>query len=78
MNKTPFLKFILDGTSESGKTNRYHVYSNINSSFLGTIKWYSNWRRYIFCSDMGTVFDATCLDEISDFLKKLMCERNKR
>lgn len=34
---------------------------------LGTISWMPPWRRYIF-DPYGSVFDATCLREIAQFL----------
>jgi hypothetical protein len=62
------LRIIQQGTSESGKTNRYSV-TNTQGVALGTVSWYSQWRRYWFVPTGATVgFDAGCLLDIGDFL----------
>jgi hypothetical protein len=71
------------------KTKRFEVVSKTDGSKLGEIKWHSPYRKYaIFIwSDwrqgfMGgidvKIFDTTCLDEISQFIKKLMEEKRKK
>lgn len=73
-----YLRFESDGTSESGKTLKFEVYSNVNDSYLGRIKWFSNWRRYVFTPPIScsSIFDSSCLKEITAFLDKLMEDRH--
>jgi len=63
-----FVKFENAGLSDSGKTQRWLVTST-GGAHLGTVSWYSQWRRYAFQPIAGTVFDANCLREIADFLQ---------
>ncbi len=71
------------------KTKLFHVISKTDGSKLGEIRWHSRYRKYSFLvtSKMyhddfygnywcdTKIFDTTCLDEISAFIKKLMEER---
>lgn len=62
-----FLTFRLIKKSDSGKTYIWHV-CNRNSVLLGSIAWYSKWRRYCFYSTGDEVlFDANCLKRIAQF-----------
>lgn len=74
------LEFVRDGTYPHLKTSIHHVYSAHDGSYLGDIKWRSGWRRYIFAPnnshEVVTVFDASCLEEIANFLKAEMALRN--
>jgi len=55
------------------KTLRFLVTTADNRSVLGTVAWYSQWRRYAFYPTHGTVFEQDCLREIADF-----CETKTR
>lgn len=71
------------------KTKTFHVISKTDGSKLGEIKWHSQYRKYSFQVTSNVyedkifrgyvldtkIFDTTCLDEISSFIKKLMEER---
>lgn len=70
------LKFECVGKTKSGLTNIYEV-QNGWDEFLGEIKWYANWRRYLFFPDAECKFDAICLKKIADFCSNLMEERKK-
>lgn len=59
----------------SGKTKRFYVHAKHGDFKLGEIKWYSSWRKYAFFPESHTVFEPTCLSDISDFIKGLMAER---
>lgn len=61
-----FLTFNVQALGESVKTQRWTVLSQ--SASLGEISWYSAWRRYAFHPSQGTVFDAACLAEVTEFL----------
>jgi len=53
-----------------GKTNRYYVLSK-SQHILGTIKWYGAWRQYCFYPQGTTIFNRTCLNDISKFVGEL-------
>lgn len=50
--------------SKTHVTKRWAVKST-GGSFLGEIKWYAQWRRYVFWPNVRTLFDAECLVEIA-------------
>ena len=57
------------------KTKQFAV-KNTSGNIMGFVRWYAPWRRYCFFIDYSSVvFDAGCLNEIKDFLDKLMLER---
>jgi len=52
--------------------NDYDVVNNRSNETLGFVLWYRDWSCYTFESKgIGYVFNATCLDDISHFLKQL-------
>lgn len=42
---------------------------------LGIIKWHAPWRQCCFFPNSGCVFSRGCMNDINDFIKKLMDER---
>jgi hypothetical protein len=66
----PRLDYIIIGESPSGKTLIIRV--ECNGLMLGIIKWYSNWRRYVFYPDRNTLFDSKCLSNIQLYLERMM------
>lgn len=74
-----FLEFNDPMLSDSGKTWVIGVKSAGNpSQFLGTIKWFGAWRRYVFHPESNTLFDAGCLSAIQTKINELMAERKKK
>lgn len=79
-NKEPtwlrFERFDLPGR----KTPIYQVTNKENGVYLGDIKWHGAWRKYTFftkpASQVGLqfLFEATCLQDMTDFLNDLMTE----
>lgn len=59
-------------TSKSGKTFIIPVQSKSRRDLLGIIKWYGPWRQYTFEPEYATIFSRGCLQEIKDYLEKLM------
>lgn len=49
------------------KTNHYNVLSKQTKVKLGIVKWWGQWRKYVFVP-LDSVFDAKCLVEVSEFL----------
>lgn len=55
----------------SAKTGRWKVevcYGPNIGDLLGTIKWHAPWRRYCFFPESDTIFEITCLNDITDFI----------
>jgi hypothetical protein len=62
-----YIHFVLPKPSASSKTTIWQVVS-MNDDTLGEVRWYAQWRRYGFYPDGdGSVFDANCLQALSDF-----------
>ena len=59
----------------TGKTWVYEITSRSNYQTLGVVKWYGPWRQYCFHPEQETMFNQTCLAEITQFLKDLKEER---
>lgn len=67
-----WLEFSKAGTSESGKTIVWWLYSskedNIHTGLhLGEIRWRGAWRKYAFFPEPDTVFEQDCLRDIAQF-----------
>lgn len=45
---------------------------------LGQVRWYAQWRQYGFYPEVGTVFEKTCLTDITDFIKELNVEQKRK
>lgn len=58
------------GFSESGKTSFFQVLTKDRTTRLGMVSWYAPWRKYVFESSGGMVYDANCLREIADFTER--------
>lgn len=65
-----YLNFKDEGLVSPGSvTHKFSVTSRQNSSLLGYVKWFIQWRQYCFFP-MNAVFDKKCLREVAEF-----CER---
>lgn len=60
--------------SHNIKTKKLRVISNTTLTILGEIRFYAQWRKYIF-EPSNAIFDSKCLTEIVTFLDSLMLER---
>ena len=50
-------------------TKVWEATSAHDGSYLGLVKFYAHWRKYVFFpSDGGVIFDSGCLQEIAQFL----------
>lgn len=67
-------------------TNVWGVYSRRSGDCLGVIKWYAPWRGYCFVVDViamykdgikDLVYSTGCMDDINNFIKKVMSERKR-
>lgn len=72
-----YLLFEYAGTSESGKTEVWFVYSKRHGLLLGEIKWYGSWRQYAFFPEKATIWNMECLSTINLWIGVLMRERQR-
>lgn len=70
-----YLHFESLGKSASGKTLVYGVISVTQGDLLGHIRWYGPWRQYCFFPAPGTIWNVGCLNDINQFIARLMAER---
>ena len=63
--KTEYFVISDPKASTRGKTSIWSVDDNYGS--LGSIRWTSAWRRYIFLPAAETFFDAKCMRMLADF-----------
>ena len=65
----------LDGKSLKKKTSTIGVFHRGTVTRLGIIKWYTPWRQYVFFPESETLYSSGCLQDISNFISKMMSER---
>jgi len=54
------------------KTSVWHCRSrSSDDELLGIVEWYGPWRQYCFSPEAQTVFNVTCFDDISNFIRQL-------
>ena len=51
------------------KTLVYGVFSTLRGFKLGTIKWHGTWRQYTFFPEKSSLFSASCMEEIINFIR---------
>lgn len=73
--KVTWISFV--ETGDTGKTKIFRVENNEHGFNLGTIKWYGPFRQYSFFPADNCVFEKTCLQDITNFIKELMEARKK-
>ena len=69
-----WIKFVLILKKE--KTSVYNVVTKDGDVALGQIRWFGQWRKHAFFPYNDTVYEATCLTDIVQFMNELMRERN--
>lgn len=68
--KTPYIKFEL--LEQKPKTQVFQVVNIHNGSILGIIKWYGQWRQYVFYPNADCLFSEGCMTDIINFMRNLM------
>jgi len=58
-------------SKQNPKTWIYLVRSNYDEALLGVVKYFARWRQYGFYPEAGTVFEKTCLSDITEFCIEL-------
>ncbi len=77
-NETKYLLFSReDFQTPNRKTEKWSVYSRLHNTLLGKISWWGSWRCYALFPEPETLFNKTCLDDISSFLESLMTKRKR-
>ena len=67
-----YVRFDFAGLSESGKTELWTVFPKDDmTEYLGTVQWFARWRKYAFYPNPETVYEETCMEDISTFIKML-------
>ncbi len=61
--------------NDGKKTLIYNVVAKEGDQLLGVVKWHGPWRQYVFCPKPDTIFEKTCLRDITDFIMSLMNDR---
>jgi hypothetical protein len=74
---TEFLTITFTAKPDDKKTYTLTVHTKTGATYLGAIRWWSPWRRYVFMPANNVVFDAACLMEIVNTLGQLMRERKR-
>jgi len=57
------------------KTEVYGVITKEGGELLGEIKWFCRWRKYAFFPLPNTIYEPTCLTDITNFITNLMDNR---
>jgi len=66
-----YIVFVDAGYSSSGKTKIWDVATKEDSEdLLGEVRWFGAWRCYAFYPFDKTVYEKTCLRDISDFCEE--------
>lgn len=58
------------------KTDVWALVAN-DGAALATIKWYGPWRQYVLEPEFDTVFNATCLVDVVQFLNQVNGKRGE-
>jgi hypothetical protein len=67
----PFLSFDKQDRKIGAKTDWWIVWPVVSvAGPLGVVEWFPHWRKYTFKPSGGTVLDATCMLEVSEFIVK--------
>jgi hypothetical protein len=69
--ETSYIKFVNTGSSPSGKTKMWAVMNSSGDAWIGSVSWFSPWRKYVFVSSvLNCVFDEKCLVDIAQFVNE--------
>ena len=64
---------------ESGKTQRWLIRNRASGAAPGVVEWHGSWRQYVYCPHAyaDIVLAASCLDDISGFVKRVNVEHKR-
>lgn len=61
--------------SDTGKTKIWRLFNVENEHFLGEIRWYGGFRKYVFYPSNDSLYAPSCLREITEFIETEMLKR---
>jgi len=64
-----YIRFVL--AEQKPKTSVYFCINRKGGDNLGRVEWYGSWRQYCFMPMEDTVFSASCLKDIQNFILEL-------
>jgi hypothetical protein len=76
MTESKWIRFVRVAQSPERKTAVWNVVAKEDGGVLGRVSWFGRWRRYAFFPEPGTVFEPTCLGDITTFITGLMMDRS--
>lgn len=47
----------------------YRIFNNKSEDEIGALSWYKPWKQYVFSTDKDSVFNASCLKDVIDFME---------
>lgn len=59
------------------KTLVYDILNNKSGDKIGIVKWFANWRQYVFVPSDSCIFSCGCLKDVIDFTEKVQ-ENHKK
>lgn len=65
--KYKFFSIQQNGDEQFERHPVYRICNKTNVQ-IGIISWYKPWKKYVFSSMPECVFDATCLQDVLDFM----------
>lgn len=68
--ESKWLNFVKQEVAAGRKTLIYHVETK-NGTSLGSVAWYSQWRKYCFFPVEDTLYDPECLNDIAKFVQSM-------
>jgi len=60
------------------KTRRWDVVNTRTNEVVGEIQWYGGFRKYVFFPEDDTLYDASCMQMIGDFLNAQQIARKPK
>ena len=61
-----WIRFELEDVKD--KTCVWSVFTK-DGGYLGSVKWWSGWRKYCFFPANGSLYEQDCLNDIAEFLE---------
>lgn len=65
-----WISFRLKERKTGAKTDVWDVWSlKLPPAYLGTVKWFSRWRKYAFFAARDRIFEQDCLRDLAEFVE---------
>lgn len=66
--KPKWIRFVEQQQDLKKKTRQWHIINELSGAVIGHIAWYAQWRKYAFWPWPNTIYEPTCLSDITSFL----------